>query len=58
MIARLFEGVPRRGVALLSVLLVVLLAAPWMANDYLLTVLIIIANRALRLSRLFESLGI
>ena len=58
MIAGLYEGVPRRGVALLSVLLVVLLAAPWMANDYLLTVLIIIANRALRLSRLFESLGI
>jgi len=46
MIARLFEGVPRRGVALLSVLLVVLLAAPWMANDYLLTVLIIILYSA------------
>ena len=46
MIARLFEGVPRRGVALLMVLLVVLLAAPWMANDYLLTVLIIILYSA------------
>ncbi len=46
MIARLFEGVPRRGVALLAALLVVLLAAPWMANDYLLTVLIIILYSA------------
>jgi branched-chain amino acid transport system permease protein len=46
MIARLFEEVPRRGVALLMVLLVVLLAAPWMANDYLLTVLIIILYSA------------
>src|SRR5262249_59409958 len=46
MIARLFDGVPRRGVALLATLLVVLLAAPWMANDYLLTVLIIILYSA------------
>jgi len=46
MIGRLFEGVPRRGVALLAALLVVLLAAPWMANDYLLTVLIIILYSA------------
>ena len=43
---RLFAGVPRRGVALLAALLVVLLAAPWMANDYLLTVLIIILYSA------------
>jgi len=46
MIGRLFAGVPRRGVALLAALLVVLLAAPWMANDYLLTVLIIILYSA------------
>ena len=46
MIGRLFDGVPRRGVALLATLLVVLLAAPWMANDYLLTVLIIILYSA------------
>jgi branched-chain amino acid transport system permease protein len=38
----LFEGVPRRGLALLALLLAALLAAPWLANDYLLTVLIII----------------
>ncbi len=36
------RSVPRRGLALLAVLLAVLLAAPWIANDYLLTVLIII----------------
>jgi branched-chain amino acid transport system permease protein len=41
-VKRLFEGVPRRGLALLALLLAVLLAAPWLANDYLLTVLIII----------------
>ena len=39
---RLTEGVPRRTLVLLGVLLAVLLAAPWLANDYLLTVLIII----------------
>jgi branched-chain amino acid transport system permease protein len=38
----LIEGVPRRSLALLLVLLVALIAAPWLANDYLLTVLIII----------------
>lgn len=38
----MFEGVPRRGLALLALLLAALLAAPWLANDYLLTVLIII----------------
>ncbi len=38
----LLEGVPRRGLALLLVLLAALIAAPWPANDYLLTVLIII----------------
>jgi branched-chain amino acid transport system permease protein len=42
MIGRLLEGVPRRGLALLAVLLAALVAAPWMANDYLLTVLITI----------------
>src|SRR4029453_3524293 len=42
MIARLFEGVPRRGVALLMVLLVVLLAGPWMAADLVPTALTII----------------
>ncbi len=39
---RLTEGVPRRTLVLLGVLLAALLAAPWLANDYLLTVLIII----------------
>jgi branched-chain amino acid transport system permease protein len=38
----LIEGVPRRSLALLLVLLVALIAAPWLANDYLLTVLITI----------------
>jgi branched-chain amino acid transport system permease protein len=42
MIDRLLEGVPRRGLALLALLLAALLAAPWLANDYLLTVLITI----------------
>jgi branched-chain amino acid transport system permease protein len=42
MIAWLLEGVPRRGLVLLVLLVVALLAVPWMANDYLLTVLIII----------------
>jgi len=42
MIARLFEGVSRQALALLAALLVILLAAPLVANDYLLTVLIII----------------
>jgi branched-chain amino acid transport system permease protein len=39
---RLLAGVPRRGLAWLAALLAALLAAPWLANDYLLTVLIII----------------
>jgi branched-chain amino acid transport system permease protein len=39
---RLFEGVPRTGLALLAALLVLLVAAPAFANDYLLSVLIII----------------
>lgn len=39
---RLFEGVPRTGLALLTALLVLLVAAPAFANDYLLSVLIII----------------
>jgi branched-chain amino acid transport system permease protein len=38
----LIEGVPRRSLALLLVLLIALIAAPWLANDYLLTVLITI----------------
>jgi branched-chain amino acid transport system permease protein len=38
----LIEGVPRRGLMGLAALFVALLAAPWLANDYLLTVLIII----------------
>ena len=43
---RLFDGVPRRGLALLAVMLAVLLAAPWVANDYLLTILIIVLYSA------------
>ena len=42
MVRRLFEGVSRRGLVLLALLLAGLVAAPWLANDYLLTVLIII----------------
>jgi branched-chain amino acid transport system permease protein len=42
MSGRLTEGVPRRGLVLLVLLLVALVAAPWLANDYLLTVLITI----------------
>lgn len=42
MVKRLLEGASRRGLVLLALLLVALLAAPWLANDYLLTVLIII----------------
>jgi branched-chain amino acid transport system permease protein len=41
MIARLTEGVTRRSLALLAVLLAVLVIAPWLVNDYLLTVLIV-----------------
>jgi branched-chain amino acid transport system permease protein len=41
MIARLTEGVTRRSLALLAVLLAVLVVAPWLVNDYLLTVLIV-----------------
>jgi branched-chain amino acid transport system permease protein len=41
-IGRLLEGVQRRSLVLLALLFAVLLAAPWLANDYLLTVLIII----------------
>src|SRR5262249_49724737 len=37
MMWRLIEGVPRRTLALLGVLFAALLAAPWLANDYLLT---------------------
>ena len=39
---RLLDGVPRRGLAWLAALLAALLLAPWLVNDYLLTVLIII----------------
>ena len=42
MIARLTDGLSRRAFILLAGLLAVLLAAPWIANDYLLTVLIVI----------------
>ncbi|MGA7489536.1 MAG: branched-chain amino acid ABC transporter permease [Xanthobacteraceae bacterium] len=42
MVRWLLEGVPRRGLVLLALLLAALLAAPWLADDYLLTVLIII----------------
>ena len=41
MIARLADDVPRRTLILLGVLLAVLLIAPWIVNDYLLTVLIV-----------------
>jgi branched-chain amino acid transport system permease protein len=41
MIARLAEGVTRRSLTLLAMLLAVLLIAPWLVNDYLLTVLIV-----------------
>ncbi len=42
MIARLTEQVPRAALVLLVLLLAGLVAAPWFANDYLLTVLILI----------------
>jgi branched-chain amino acid transport system permease protein len=42
MMARLFQGVPRRAIALLIVLLVVMVGAPFVANDYLLTILILV----------------
>ena len=42
MLARLIEGVPRRALAMLGMLLVALIVAPLIASDYLLTVLILI----------------
>jgi branched-chain amino acid transport system permease protein len=42
MIARLTAGLSPRAVVLLALLFAALLAAPWLANDYLLTVLIVI----------------
>jgi len=42
MTRKLLDGVPRRGVVALATVLAVLLAAPLFANDYLLTVLILI----------------
>jgi branched-chain amino acid transport system permease protein len=42
MIATLLEGVPRRGLILLAALLLALIAAPLLAGDYLITVLILI----------------
>jgi branched-chain amino acid transport system permease protein len=42
MIARLTEGVPRRGWILLGLLMIALIVAPRFVNDYLLTVLILI----------------
>jgi branched-chain amino acid transport system permease protein len=41
MIARLADGLTRRSLAFLAALLAVLLIAPWLVNDYLLTVLIV-----------------
>jgi branched-chain amino acid transport system permease protein len=41
-IDRLTEGVPRPALALLALLLLALIVAPWLANDYVITVLIII----------------
>jgi branched-chain amino acid transport system permease protein len=42
MIARIADGVSPRSLALLAVLLAVLVAAPWLVSDYLLTVLIVV----------------
>ncbi len=42
MIARFADGATRRSLGLLAVLLAALVVAPWLANDYLLTVLIVI----------------
>src|SRR5260370_28961237 len=42
MMQRLLEGAQPRSLVLLALLLAALLAAPWMANDYLLTVLVTI----------------
>jgi branched-chain amino acid transport system permease protein len=42
MIARLFDGASPRAVVLLLLVFAAFLAAPWIVNDYLLTVLIII----------------
>jgi branched-chain amino acid transport system permease protein len=42
MIARLLEGVPRRGLLLLAVLVAVLIALPYFVSGYLVTVLILI----------------
>ena len=42
MMARLADGVPRRAAVLLAALLAALVIAPWIANDYLVTVLILI----------------
>jgi branched-chain amino acid transport system permease protein len=39
---RLFEGIPKRGLVLIAALLIGLIIAPRFANDYLLTVLILI----------------
>jgi branched-chain amino acid transport system permease protein len=45
-IARFADALPRRTLVLLGALLAVLLAAPWLVNDYLLTVLIVILYSA------------
>ena len=42
MMARPADGVPRRAAVLLAALLAALVIAPWIANDYLVTVLILI----------------
>jgi branched-chain amino acid transport system permease protein len=41
-VARLTDGVPRRSMILLVALFAALVAAPWIVNDYLVTVLIVI----------------
>jgi len=46
MMARLADGVPRRTFILLGTLLAALLIAPWIVNDYLLTMLIVILYSA------------
>ncbi|MCX7314920.1 MAG: branched-chain amino acid ABC transporter permease [Alphaproteobacteria bacterium] len=46
MIARLLHGVPRHAFALLAAVLAVLVAAPVFANDYVLTILILILYSA------------
>ena len=46
MMSRLLHHVPRHALVLLGLVLAGLVAAPWFANDYLLTVLIVIGASA------------